>query len=93
MRLRKVFVPLQQQIKTTDMIANKNHRLFGNHERNIKFKKAVENVERLSKKNGIRYAVYFDKLLKNYSWIDTYENMMKRKVSTAEIICEIDFED
>ena len=76
------------------MIVNKNPRLFGNHERNIKFKKAVENVERLAKKNGIRYAVYFDKLLKNYSWIDTYENfMLKGKVPQSEIICEIDFED
>ena len=75
------------------MIANKNPRLFGNHERNIHFKRIVDNVEKLSQKNGIRYAIYFDRLLKTYSWIDTYENMMKRKVSTAEIICEIDFED
>lgn len=75
------------------MIAAKNSRLFDTHNRNIKFRKAIENVEKLSKKNGVRYAVYFDKLLKNYSWIDTYENFMKRKVSSAEIICEIDFED
>jgi hypothetical protein len=75
------------------MITNKNNRLYDSHAKNIRFKKAVENVERLSKKNGVCYAIYFDKLLKNYSWIDTYENMMKRKVSSAEIICEIDFED
>ena len=75
------------------MIASKNNRLYDSHAKNIKFKKAIENVERLSKKNGVRYAVYFDRLLKNYSWIDTYKNFMERKVSRAEIICEIDFED
>lgn len=75
------------------MIAAKNNRLFDIHNRNVKFRKTIENVERLSKKNGVRYAIYFDKLLRNYSWIDTYENFMKRKVSNAEIICEIDFED
>lgn len=75
------------------MIATKNNRLFDTHNRNIIFRKVIENVERLSKKNGVRYAVYFDKLLKNYSWIDTYENFMKRKVSSAQIICEIDFDD
>lgn len=76
------------------MIASKNNRLFGNHERNIHFKKVVENVEKLSKKKGVRYAIYFDKLLKTYSWIDTYENfMLKGKVPQSEIICEIDFED
>ena len=75
------------------MIASKNNRLYDSHAKNIKFKKVIENVERLSKKNGIRYAVYFDRLLKNYSWIDTYKNFMERKVSSSEIICEIDFED
>jgi predicted DNA-binding protein (MmcQ/YjbR family) len=75
------------------MVASKNNRLYDSHAKNINFKKAVENVERLSKKKGIRYAIYFDKILKMYSWIDTYENMMKKRVSSAEIICEIDFED
>jgi hypothetical protein len=76
------------------MIVSKNNRLYDSHAKNIKFKKAIENVERLSKKNGICYAVYFDKLLKNYSWIDTYENfMLKGKIPQSEIICEVDFED
>lgn len=75
------------------MIAAKNNRLFDVHYRNVNFRKTIEKVEGLSKKNGVRYAVYFDKLLKIYSWVDTYENFMKRKVSSAEIICEIDFED
>lgn len=75
------------------MIATKNPRLFGNHERNINFKKVVENVEKLAEKNGIRYAIFYDKFLKTYSWVDTYVNFMKGRVPQCEIICEIDFED
>lgn len=76
------------------MIAAKNSRLFDNHNKNLKFRKTIENVQRLANKKGVRYAVYFDKLLKNYSWIDTYENfMLKGKIPQAEIICEIDFDD
>jgi hypothetical protein len=76
------------------MIAAINNRLYNSHVNNVRFKAAIKNVERLSKKNGVRYAVYFDKLLKTYSWIDTYENfILKNKVPQSDIICEIDFED
>ena len=72
----------------------RNYRLYDNHNRNLKFQTVIENVQRLANKKGVRYAVYFDKLLRNYSWIDTYENfMLKGKIPQSEIICEVDFDD
>lgn len=74
------------------MIAYKNPTQWERHCKNVNFQKRLAQVEKLSDKNGIRYLIYYDKLLRHYSSMDTYKNFVEKRVPRCEIICEVDYE-
>lgn len=67
--------------------------MYEKHSENPNFKRVCKNADKIANRDGINVQVYYDKLRREYFWIDCYDNHKFNKVPKCNVICEICFVD